>query len=131
MDRLIEDTYKQFKSRVATGRKLSEEEVEKVAQGRVWTGSRAQKIGLVDEIGGIFEAISEAKSLAEISAKRRVDVLTFSGQGSSANGNPMPLLGALAPELGKIAADIAALETLKRLESERTLLLLPYRLELQ
>jgi len=131
MDRLIEDTYKQFKSRVATGRKLSEEEVEKVAQGRVWTGSRAQKIGLVDEIGGIFEAIAEAKSLAELSDKRRVDVLTFSGQGSSANGNPMPLLGAIAPELGKIAADIAALETLKRLESERTLLLLPYRLELQ
>ena len=131
MDRLIDDTYKQFKARVADGRKLSDEEVEKIAQGRVWTGSRAQKIGLVDEIGGIFEAIDAAKSLADISESKRVDLVTFSGQKADATTAPMRNLQSLTPGISKITSELEALQALRTLESEHTLLLLPFRLELQ
>lgn len=56
--------YREFIEKVATGRKLSEEEVEKIAGGRVWLGEEAKEIGLVDEIGGIEKTISDlAKDL--------------------------------------------------------------------
>ena len=62
----IEHVYDTFKQRVADGRNLSLEEVEALAQGRVWTGSQAKENGLVDELGGLGEAIEAAAVLAEI-----------------------------------------------------------------
>mgnify|MGYP001828093703 FL=1 len=62
----IATTYQTFLERVANGRNMTVEEVEQLAQGRVWTGEVAQKIGLVDEIGGLEDAIAEAASLAGI-----------------------------------------------------------------
>uniref|UniRef100_UPI00404B0E1B signal peptide peptidase SppA n=1 Tax=Flavobacterium sp. TaxID=239 RepID=UPI00404B0E1B len=62
----IEDIYSVFLTRVADGRKMTTEEVDAVAQGRVWTGSEALKIGLVDALGGLDLAIEEAAKLAEI-----------------------------------------------------------------
>lgn len=56
--------YKEFIKKVATGRKMTEEEVEKIAGGRVWLGEEALEIGLVDKIGGIEKTISDlAKDL--------------------------------------------------------------------
>ena len=57
--------YELFKSRVAEGRKLTAAQVENIAQGRVWLGEDAKKIGLVDEIGGLNRAIAKAASLAK------------------------------------------------------------------
>ncbi len=54
----IEKTYLTFKSEVSRGRKLSMDKVEELAQGRVWSGERAKEMGLVDEIGGLKEAIA-------------------------------------------------------------------------
>ena len=62
----IEHVYETFKQRVAYGRNLSLEEVEALAQGRVWTGSQAKENGLVDELGGLGAAIEAAAVLAEI-----------------------------------------------------------------
>jgi protease-4 len=56
----IEKTYLTFKSEVSRGRKLSMDKVEELAQGRVWSGERAKELGLVDEIGGLKEAIAYA-----------------------------------------------------------------------
>ncbi len=61
----IDTTYLQFKTRVAEGRKKSVEYIDSIAQGRVWSGSRAVEIGLVDKIGGIEAAIAEAASRAK------------------------------------------------------------------
>ena len=58
-------TYNLFKQRVADGRKLSLEQVEQVAQGRVWTGLQAKGFGLVDELGGIDEAFEMAKKMVQ------------------------------------------------------------------
>jgi len=62
----IEHVYDTFKQRVADGRNLSLEEVEALAQGRVWTGLQAKENGLVDELGGLGAAIEAAAVLAEI-----------------------------------------------------------------
>jgi len=58
--RNVDRIYSYFKEIVADGRKMSLEEVEIIAQGRVWTGKQAAEIGLVDELGGIDHAISYA-----------------------------------------------------------------------
>ena len=56
----IDTTYLQFKTRVADGRKKSVEYIDSIAQGRVWSGSRAVELGLVDGLGGIGDAIEAA-----------------------------------------------------------------------
>ena len=62
----VEQIYKTFVSHVAQGRKMTFAQVDAIAQGRVWTGSDAIKIGLVDKIGGLDDAIQEAARLAKI-----------------------------------------------------------------
>lgn len=69
----VERIYTTFVQRVATGRKMSFEQVDAIAQGRVWTGSEAVKIGLVDEIGGMDDAIKYAAKLAKIKSYKTVD----------------------------------------------------------
>ena len=66
MERTIDEVYNLFKLRVSEGRTISYEEVEKYARGYVWSGKEAKKIGLIDEIGGLQDAIYEASKLAEI-----------------------------------------------------------------
>lgn len=62
----IDYGYKTFVSRVAKGRKMTPAAIDKIAQGRVWVGSQAKNIGLVDAIGGLDEAIAEAAKRAKI-----------------------------------------------------------------
>ena len=62
----IEHVYKTFVVHVAEGRKMTFAQVDAIAQGRVWTGSDAVKIGLVDKIGGLDDAIHEAATIAKI-----------------------------------------------------------------
>jgi protease-4 len=60
----IEETYKTFVSYVAKGRKMSFEEVDKIARGRVWSGTDAKENGLVDILGGLNKAIEIAAEIA-------------------------------------------------------------------
>ena len=62
----IERVYRTFVSHVAEGRKMTFAQVDSIAQGRVWTGTEAKKIGLVDKIGNLDDAIKEAATLAKI-----------------------------------------------------------------
>jgi len=62
----IEDIYDIFTKRVAVGRQLHIEEVYKIGEGRVWSGIEAQKLGLVDQLGTIEDAIAKAAELAEL-----------------------------------------------------------------
>ena len=66
----IEKTYATFLKRVADGRKMTTEQVDAIAQGRVWTGVDAHKLGLVDEIGGLDAAIKYAAKLGKTSSYR-------------------------------------------------------------
>jgi protease-4 len=62
----IERIYTEFKDRVAQGRKLVLSDLEGIAGGRVWTGTEALDLGLVDETGGFREALSKARELGGI-----------------------------------------------------------------
>jgi protease-4 len=64
----VEHFYKDFVSKVAAGRSLSQDSVEAVAQGRVWTGRQALRAGLIDQLGGLQNAIEEAKVLLGMQA---------------------------------------------------------------
>ena len=66
MQRYVDRGYMLFRQRVADGRHLSTEAVERIAQGRVWLGSDALKIKLVDELGGLDAAIAKAAKLAKL-----------------------------------------------------------------
>ena len=62
----IESLYDQFIELVAIGRDLPKNEVEKIASGRVWVGTDAKKIGLIDNFGGIEDAIQKAAEIARL-----------------------------------------------------------------
>ncbi len=66
MQKSIENIYSDFVSKVSDGRKMSTGSVDSIGQGRVWSGSSAIDIGLVDMFGGLKASIDEAASLAEI-----------------------------------------------------------------
>lgn len=63
---VIEQGYRKFLQRVADSRDMTTEEVDKVAQGRVWSGESAYKLGLVDSLGDLDDAIAAAAELAEL-----------------------------------------------------------------
>jgi protease IV len=66
LEAFLDETYKGFKDHVASGRRMTQEEVEAVAKGRVWSGEDAKARGLVDELGGYAVAMRLAKEAAKI-----------------------------------------------------------------
>lgn len=68
MQRTIETTYTDFVNKVSAGRKMTFNAVDSIAQGRVWSGSDAMKIGLVDGFGGLTAAVEEAAKMAGLEA---------------------------------------------------------------
>jgi len=73
----IEVFYKGFVQRVADGRRRKYDDVEPLAQGRVWTGAQAKQNGLVDEIGGIDRAIEMVKQKAKIGASEKITLVAY------------------------------------------------------
>jgi protease-4 len=69
---LVEDVYRNFVERVAQGRDKPVPEIDRVAQGRVWSGSQAREVGLVDTTGGLETALTLAKQAAGIDGDARV-----------------------------------------------------------
>ncbi len=70
--RLVDWIYGQFITKVADSRKLDRAAVQEIAQGRVWSGAEAKKLGLVDEIGGLDSAIKFAAGKAGLGDHFRV-----------------------------------------------------------
>ena len=69
--------YDQFLAKVAEGRNITKEKVDEIGRGRVWTGSQAKNLGLVDEIGGLSQAIQLAKQLAGIPEDEEVKLIVW------------------------------------------------------
>lgn len=72
MDRI----YANFLERVARGRNLPPERVAEIARGRVWTGAQARELGLVDELGGFYQAVERAKALAGLEGEVQIRRMT-------------------------------------------------------
>ena len=69
----VDHTYASFLQRVADSRRMSLEAADAVAQGRVWTGTEAKARGLVDQLGGLDQAVAAAARLAGLTSYHRVD----------------------------------------------------------
>ncbi len=66
IEKSVERVYHTFLTRVADGRNMSVEEVDAIGMGRIWSGTNAVEIGLVDELGGLKDAIAKAAEMAEV-----------------------------------------------------------------
>jgi protease-4 len=78
----IDDVYGGFIARVADGRKLPIARVQEIARGRVWTGEQAQKLGLVDQLGGFYDGVDKAKALTGLGGQA-VRLKIYSGRPST------------------------------------------------
>ena len=122
-------SYDRFLTKAAEGRNMTKEEVDKVGKGRVWTGSQAKEIKLVDELGGLTKAIELAKSLAGIPADEKVRLAVWPKKislFSSLFSRPdIRVKAPLPPELEKL------LTTVKVLDKENLLAVMPFWLPTQ
>jgi protease-4 len=133
MQYYVDKYYDKFVRDVAEGRGMSFDQVHQVAQGRVWSGRRAEELGLVDKIGGLAEAVRLAKREAGIPDDERVDFRVLPRPGG--------VLASLIERVGPdVAGEIQMPEELRdlvgdaaRLDaySDPILYLMPYRLEIE
>jgi protease-4 len=109
IEKIFTDGYQEFVAMVAEGRGMSPEEVDRVGQGRIWSGRRGMEIGLVDEIGGLWHSLALAKQAAGIPAQWRIAL----AQGPSLGAFRLPSLRPrLAARLGEVLLGIAGSERL-------------------
>ena len=109
LERQVESIYSLFLDRVVEGREMERDAVHAVAQGRVWTGEQALEVGLVDRLGGYFEAVAEARELVGLEPGTDVALVEFP--------RPKPLAQQVAEMLGgaRVRAQLAALPVPDRL----------------
>jgi protease-4 len=121
--RHMEEFYRvSFIPKVAQSRGQSEEQILQLAQGRVWSGERAQRNGLVDRIGGVREAIEEVRGLCRIPARRRVRVVVYTRR--------LSLREMILPGIGSVAWLDTARDLLQILQEE-VLALLPFEIRIR
>jgi protease-4 len=73
----LEWTYKEFVSEVATARRRTYNQIDPLAQGRVWMGAQARQNGLVDQLGGLNESIALVRKRAHLSEGGETDLIAF------------------------------------------------------
>lgn len=108
LDALIQDAYDQFVDAVATGRKMDRAAVLKIADGRIYSGRQAKKLGLIDELGGYDQAVLDLQQLAKEHNQSQKDFKVDEGHGSNmfsalrdllaANLTHINLLNGIVPE---------------------------------
>lgn len=98
MEEMIEHTYDEFIGIVADGRGMSKDEVNEIAQGRVWTGAQGLEIGLVDALGGMDEAVAQMREVAGIKGKIRLVDATSSHKGVNVTLKSDKLMNMVVPQ---------------------------------
>ena len=130
---LLQETYHQFVDKAANGRKMPYEKLEEMAQGRVYTGRMAQKLGLIDELGTLEDAIAAAKTAAGLKADAEVDLMVLPEPKSIFEqlfGDPSAStdFDSLLPEGFKI---LQQTKLLRQMLSQRILLWMPYGVQVK
>ncbi|WP_119304395.1 S49 family peptidase [Dongia deserti] len=112
----LDEIYADFIGKVASGRKLSPEEVEEAAKGQVWTGADAQARGLVDELGGLSTAIRLAKQETKIAQETGVALVSYPSEEQRWESLVSEFMrgGAAAPALRENAALVPGASELAR-----------------
>ncbi len=131
MQNYINNGYKLFVKRCADGRGMSVEAIEKIAEGRVWTGATAKELGLVDELGGLDKAIEIAAQKAEVEA---YSLLTYPSKKSFFSslmneGKNNYIEGQLMETLGESYSSIKFIQSVK--DMDRIQARMPFDLRIQ
>lgn len=120
----IEDIYGTFVKHVSEGRKISEAQVDSIGQGRVWSGIDAKRIGLIDEFGGLNEAIAEAAKLAKLEKYYVINLPDqkdfFTKMMESLNGESR--IKMVKKELGPAYQYLAYLESMSKMQGIQALM---------
>ncbi|MFB0519540.1 MAG: signal peptide peptidase SppA [Acidobacteriota bacterium] len=126
--KMIGNIYKNFVHKAALGRKVTDEEIDSIGRGRVWTGEQAIENGLVDELGGITEAISLVKEMANIPAEQEVEVVIYPRVRPLIWGRWLEMVKAegLGPPEELMSATLGLASKARELLQERVFTLLPY-----
>ncbi len=75
LSKLMRSTYDLFIERIVEGRNLEQKKVLEIAQGRVWTGSQAVQLGLIDKLGNLADSVERARVLASLPVGTEIDIL--------------------------------------------------------
>lgn len=131
MQNYINNGYKLFVKRCADGRGMSVGAIEKIAEGRVWTGATAKELGLVDELGGLNKAIEIAAQKAEVEA---YSLLTYPSKESFFSslmneGKSNYIEGQLMETLGEAYPSIKFIQNVK--DMDRIQARMPFDLRIQ
>jgi protease-4 len=119
--RFVNKIYDQFLTKVSESRKLPMQKVAEIAQGRVWSGQQAKKLGLVDEIGGIDDAIKYAAKqaklgedweLSEYPEVRTLEERILKTLGGEEDARQQKTQDPLTAEFLKLQAELAILKTM-------------------
>jgi len=133
LQRSVDVIYDAFLDRVAEGRDLPRQRVEELAQGRVWSGTTALELGLVDELGGIDQALATAATLAELEdgdwQLREYPEATEWQRFFSDLLNSGPTPDPLTVQIQRFAEEMALVRTLN--DPRGLYLLMPHTLELR
>ncbi|WP_299468631.1 signal peptide peptidase SppA [uncultured Gimesia sp.] len=134
--KLLYAVYKQFTEKAATGRKMEYDALEKLARGRVYTGEMALKIGLVDQLGTLDDAIEHARKLGKIPDDQKFEKLIlprptspfeqlFGPADADARLSQQfsKMLNQLSPELSQ---QLQKLDVINLLSREKTLTVMPF-----
>ena len=125
VQQVIDNGYHEFLTRVAAARKMTTDDVDKIASGRIWSGQAAKGIGLVDQLGGLDQAIASAATRAKLEKGYRV---YYVERETTLREQFMALLSARVGELGEARGDVGegaaspgalfVLEPLRRLQAD-------------
>ena len=145
MTKLLLDIYKQFTEKAAKGRKMDYEKLEKLARGRIYSGATALKLGLIDKLGTLEDAVEHAKQLAKLGPDDKVERLILPKPTSpleslfgplnpdeqtrvSADATLFHALSAISPDL---AEDLRNAWQINRLARESRLMLMPFTIRIR
>lgn len=145
MTKLLLDIYKQFTEKAAKGRKMEYEKLEKLARGRIYSGATAIKLGLIDKLGTLEDAVEHAKQLAKLGPDDKVERLILPKPTSpleslfgplnpdeqarvSADSALFNALSAISPDL---ADDLRNAWQINRLARESRLMLMPFTIRIR
>jgi protease-4 len=101
VSRWMDQIYANFLTRVSQGRRLPMQKVQQIARGHVWTGAQARQLGLVDQVGGFYDAVARAQQLAGLSGEAHLKRMT---PGASAVETLQKLLGLESTSARTLAA---------------------------
>ncbi len=141
IERMMRQTYDEFVAKAAAGRHMTPEQMNELAQGKVWTGQRAKDVGLVDALGGMGLAVVETKNLLGMKSDEKVGLVAYPkevglmdvlrkaiGKDVTMSANPLSggvSVAALLPE-GLASALTTARSAAALLSKERVIMMMPF-----